>query len=32
MFDWTFGDAEPVTLLWFTVGLCLAVSRIATNE
>jgi O-antigen ligase len=32
MFDWTFGDAEPVTLLWFTVGLSLAVTRIEANE
>ncbi len=32
MFDWTFGDAEPVTLLWFTVGLSLAVSRIASDK
>ncbi len=32
MFDWTFGDAEPVTLLWFTVGLSLTVSRIEANE
>ena len=32
MFDWTFGDAEPVTLLWFTVGLSLTMSRIALKE
>ncbi len=35
-FDWTFGDAEPVTLLWLTVGLCVAigarVSQSKTNE
>ncbi len=24
-FDWTFGDAEPVTLLWFSVGMVLAI-------
>lgn len=29
-FDWTFGDAEPVTLLWFAVGLSLAVSKVTT--
>ncbi len=28
MFDWTFGDAEPVTLLWLIVGLSLAINNI----
>ena len=32
LFDWTFGDAEPVTLLWFTVGLCVAIGRIVTSQ
>jgi O-antigen ligase len=32
LFDWTFGDAEPVTLMWFTVGLCLAIDRMAEGE
>jgi O-antigen ligase len=32
LFDWTFGDAEPVTLLWLTVGLCLAAGRAAIVE
>lgn len=27
-FDWTFGDAEPVTLLWLTVGLSISIQRI----
>ena len=26
-FDWNFGDAEPVTLLWFTLGIVLAVNK-----
>jgi len=32
LFDWTFGDAEPVTLLWLTVGICLAVERLAEKS
>ncbi len=31
-FDWTFGDAEPITLIWFTLGLCLAVRRLLETE
>lgn len=26
-FDWTFGDAEPVSLLWVVIGLAFAVDR-----
>ncbi len=26
-FDWTFGDAEPMTLLWFTIGMVLAIRK-----
>ncbi|MBN2030813.1 O-antigen ligase family protein [bacterium] len=31
-FDWTFGDAETVTLLWFTVGLSIAIGKIACED
>ena len=27
IFDWTFGDAEPVTLVWMVIGLVVAVGR-----
>ena len=30
--DWTFGDAEPVTLLWLVVGLSLAIGNVITSE
>jgi putative inorganic carbon (HCO3(-)) transporter len=32
LFDWTFGDAEPVTLLWLTVGWAVAVGRLKATE
>ncbi|MBN2013002.1 O-antigen ligase family protein [candidate division KSB1 bacterium] len=32
LFDWTFGDAEPVTLLWLVVGLSLAIGNIIISE
>jgi O-antigen ligase len=28
IFEWNFGDAEPVMMLWFIVGLSIAVGRI----
>ena len=31
-FDWTFGDAETVTLIWFTVGLSLAIGKIISGD
>lgn len=31
-FEWNFGDAEIVTLFWFTVGLALAASRLQDKE
>ncbi len=31
-FDWTFGDAEPVTLLWFSVGMVLAIKNHKDRE
>ncbi len=31
-FDWTFGDAETVTLIWFTVGLSLAIGKITSRD
>ncbi|MFZ5516355.1 MAG: O-antigen ligase family protein [Candidatus Zhuqueibacterota bacterium] len=27
LFDWTFGDAEPATLIWLTIGLSIAIGK-----
>ncbi|MDE3056894.1 MAG: O-antigen ligase family protein [Bacteroidota bacterium] len=32
MFEWNFGDHEIMVFIWFTVGLTLAVERVATRE
>lgn len=29
LFEWNFGDAEIVMLLWFTLGLCLAIKKVS---
>ena len=31
LFDFTFGDAEPMTLIWLTLGLCLAIRRTSVS-
>jgi O-antigen ligase len=31
LFEWNFGDAEIAMLLWFTIGLALAVNRMTEN-
>lgn len=32
LFEWNFGDAEIVTLLWFTVGLSIAVKQLRPSH
>lgn len=32
LFDWTFGDAEPATLIWLTIGLSLAIGKRIVND
>ena len=32
IFDFTFGDAEPMTMIWLTLGICLAIRRLYTSE
>ena len=32
LFEWNFGDAEVVMLLWFSVGLALAGKRLAESS
>lgn len=32
LFDWTFGDAEPVTLLWAVVGLGIAAGQVMKSK
>ncbi len=32
IFEWNFGDHEIMVLVWFTVGLCLAVERMAVKK
>lgn len=28
LFDWTFGDAEPATMMWFIVGISLVIGKL----
>ncbi|HMD14458.1 MAG TPA: hypothetical protein VKI62_07535, partial [Bacteroidota bacterium] len=32
LFEWNFGDAEVITLVWAITGLAMAASRIAEQE
>jgi len=32
LFDWTFGDAEPSTLIWLTIGLSIAIGKHIATE
>jgi hypothetical protein len=32
LFEWNFGDAEAVMLLWFVTGLALAARRMTGNS
>lgn len=32
LFDWNFGDAETVMLLWFSIGICFALPLLDKNE
>ena len=32
LFDWTFGDAEPVTLMWFTIGITIIIGNLISSE
>lgn len=32
LFDWTFGDAEPATLIWLTIGLSVAIEKRKLDE
>lgn len=30
LFDWTFGDAEPATLIWFTIGVTVTIGNLVS--